>query len=627
MSFSSAIRSKRQPSLGGLLHETLKYLRDKNVESAGGSLRRLVKEYSIPKSTLAAAGNETSSLGSSGLSIAALGARISLNENDLNSAAGFVNILNTNYDSVADRISPTTLHIISGFIEIASPESLAHAATILCSIPPKQVPPQLVGHFYKASRGHPDLAIKIWRHFGGSAFPIPSGVILVSILKRLSYLEEFSTSLEIIHTIFKRYASSTRVLPREIPLERAPQVITQVIRAGATQQSLDLWTIASRQLGGPRRPFTPEQALFFGDPAMVYALVRHFMKLAEKDRRKLQGWHRAQLEGNTEHFRQVAERVYDAFAMVHGFDQTEYDAYLQADHYHVTTSIACLFAINRFIPALDALNAFFRRNEVPDNYDLGIILSALARRNSGRAVQILLEIAPARIPGFKPTPYLYNIVLHQSVLQGKMDEAARVLYHARDAGCGSLEPKALDVLVRANLRLIRSSWEADNPKQSTPNQQSSSESPTPQSSKVERDRLFERITESLRLAGRSAHTSTVRQAIETAMLIRRPKIAWEIWMLAHQSGLVGGTSRGLDHKEEEKQDFGPASAWNIAKGLWSLQKRGLLDEVRMWQMVEALGVRLPEGVREGLKNWEAEDTRQAEPLPLPASFRSKTRSI
>lgn len=624
MFFSSTLRSAQRSSLGESLQKTLKFLREKKLDSAGGSLRRLIQEYNIPKSTLAAAGNETSTLDSSGLSVAALGARIALNENDIDSVAGFTEILNIHYDSIADRISPTTLHIITSFLDLASHESLAHAATILCSIPPKQVPPRLVDQFYKASSSRPDLAVKMWHHFGGSAFPIPSGETLVSILRRLSYLEEYFTSLQIVHSIFKRYASSTRVLPPEIPLEQAPQVIAQAVRAGATQQSLDLWTIASRQLGGPRRPVTPEQALFFGDPTMVYALVRHFIKLAEKDRHKLQGWHRDQLQGNPDHFRQVAERIYDAFALVHGFDQTEYDAYLQADHYHVTTAVACLFALNRFIPALDALDTFFRRNEVPDNYDLGIILSALARRNSGRAVQILLETAPARIRGFTPTPYLYNIVLQQSLLQDKMDDAIRILYHARDAGCGSLEPKALDALVRNNLRLIKSSWEASHPKHLTPDSQDKPDSPVPHSSKVERDRLFERVTESLRLAGRKARASTVRQAIETAMQIRRPKIAWEIWMLAQETRILGGTSRGLDRKEEKKQDFGPASAYNIAKGLWSLHKRGLLDEAEMWQMVEAMGVDLPKEVREGKKTWEQKDLLEAESLPFPTSFRSKS---
>lgn len=173
MSVASAIRSTGQSPLSLALQKTLRHLQKFNVDSAGRSLRELVQEYNIPKSTLAAAGNETSSLGSSGLSIAALGAQISLNENDLENAAGFTKILNTHYDAVADRISPTTLQTVSGLIEVGSPESLSYAASILCSIPPKKVPPHLVSHFYRASRGHPDLAIKIWHHFGGVRVPDP----------------------------------------------------------------------------------------------------------------------------------------------------------------------------------------------------------------------------------------------------------------------------------------------------------------------------------------------------------------------------------------------------------------------------------------------------------------------
>ncbi|KAG8682525.1 hypothetical protein FRC08_014901 [Ceratobasidium sp. 394] len=268
----------------------------------------------------------------------------------------------------------------------------------------------------------------------------------------LSRGDKFSPIISLITTIINSNPPNAQSLPAEIPIELAPQVITFAVHAGATQQSLQLWDLARQQIGDPQTPASLAQAHFFGDPGMTYALVRHYVKLAEKKSNRLQKWHTALLKGDSQHFPKTAEQVYEAFAT--------------ADHYHISTSVACLFTLNRFTLAIDAPETLFRRREISDDEDFGIILAAPARRHPGRACQILLETAPAR----------------------RKDEALRVILHARDAGCGSLEPKSLDVILRSALRDIGSSWKAGGGQEAT------------DPIRIEQSHLFKRVIEVVNVA-------------------------------------------------------------------------------------------------------------------------------
>ncbi|KAG9077416.1 hypothetical protein FRC06_008920 [Ceratobasidium sp. 370] len=611
MSFSTTVRAARPPHLRSTLQSVLNYLRSNDVNSAGKTLRLLVDTHPVSRSALTASRLETSGNRSPALSIATLGARISLDGSELESAVEFTSFLQANAGETSS-LSPTIAHVVSGLIDIASRESLSHAANILCSMRPNLIPRELVESFYESSANHADLITKVWVHTHPHRFPSPGGEALVALLKKLQYKEEFGPIISIITSILNNNPRGAQSLPTEIPIELAPQVITFAARAGATEQALRLWNLARQQVGDPQTPASMPQAQFFGDPGMTYALVRHYIKLAEKKTNQLQKWHTALLKDNSKHFLSTAEQVYEAFATVHGFNQAQQDAYMRADHYHISTSVACLFALNRFAPAIDAFETLFRRKELLDDKDFGIILAALARRNAGRACQILLEAAPTRMPGFAPTPYLYNIVLHHSLLQGQQDEAVRVILHARDAGCGSLEPKSLDVIMRSALKDIESSW--------NPGEGQDAADP----SRIERLHLFKRIIEVLNVAQHHARPSTIRYAIQTALLVRRPIIACNIWMLAQKYRRLGNARIRPDGTVDRQKEFGLASAWGIAKGLWSAKERGVLEEARMWGMIEALGVKVPEEARESVE-WEKIAQyvvqRDGENLPLPASLR------
>ncbi|KAG9083003.1 hypothetical protein FS749_006374 [Ceratobasidium sp. UAMH 11750] len=225
---------------------------------------------------------------------------------------------------------------------------------------------------------------------------------------------------------------------------------------------------------------------------------------------------------------------------------------------------------------------------------------------------MLLEAAPARIPGFAPTPYLYNTVLHHSLLQARKDEALRVILHARDAGCGSLEPKSLDVILRSALRDIESSWKAGKGQEAA------------DPSRIEQSHLFKRVTEVLNVAQHHAWPSTVRYAIQTALLVRRPITAWHIWILAQKYRILGNRRVRPDGTVDRQKEFGRTSAWGIAQGLWSAKERGMLTEPRMWEMIEALGIKVPEKARESVE-WEKVvqevEGGEGENLTMPASFR------
>ncbi|EUC61957.1 hypothetical protein RSOL_409970, partial [Rhizoctonia solani AG-3 Rhs1AP] len=338
-----------------------------------------------------------------------------------------------------------------------------------------------------------------------------------------------------------------------------------------------------------------EQKLFYGNPRMTMALVRHFVKLSQKRADRLQGWHRALLKGNPRFFFETAKRVYSAYAAVHGFDKfnlppSKRDTTpLRASHSHVTTAVACLFELDNFTAAIDLFHTLFDLQEPVDEHDLAVILASLARRNTGRAIQILLEVAPTRIPGFRPTPHHYSIILHQSLKLRKMDEANRLLEHARAAGCGSLEPGVVDGFIRESLKDIAHSWRRGSPGSGHPL--------TPDELKKltgERLHTFARIIRTFHLIGQKANVSTVRKAIEAALKVRQPRMAWEIRMWGQNVGIFGRNYAGIsadgEKTRKEQVDEGKSSVRSISRALWSLHQRGLLNESELWFKVRALGI-------------------------------------
>ncbi|KAH7345445.1 hypothetical protein B0J17DRAFT_639910 [Rhizoctonia solani] len=570
--------SVRRSSPATALKSILETLKEHRYQSAGHNLRKLVETH---HSTMP-------------MSIAGLGARISLVNQELETAVGFVNFIETQSES--QEMSDTTFDIVSGLIDVGSPDSLSCAATVLTSISPAKLSPALVAIFYKASLDHPSLINKVWSYC--KILPNPAAVVV--LLERLVRDKHYSDAISLIGKLMKGHERNSRYLPPEIPIQFVPDLLTYGIRAGATDQCLQLYDQASRQVGAlptpeqdPRPPFTMEQKLFYGNPRMTIAFVRHFVKLSEKRPNQLQGWHRALLQGNPRFFSETAERVYSAYAAVHGFDKFDRPANerdntpVRASHSHITTAVACLFELDRFPSALDLFYTLFEIQEPPDAHDLGIILASLARRNTGRAIQILLEVAPTRIPGFRPTPHLYSIIIHQSLKLRKTDEVIRLLEHARASGCGSLDPVVLDNFIRASLKDIASSWKRGSPNSNHPL--------TSEELKVltdERLRSFVRILDAFRLLGRKANVPTVRRAIEVALEIRQPRVAWDIRMWGNSEGIFGRRYAGVseDGKKTEKQqvDEGKSSAESISRALWSLHQRGLINQNELWFKVRAL---------------------------------------
>ncbi|KAL5641689.1 hypothetical protein ACGC1H_001983 [Rhizoctonia solani] len=582
--------SIRHSSPATALKSILGYLKDHQYKSAGLGLRKLVETHHVPPSLFAEREPTMP------LSIAGLGARISLVNQELDTAAGFVTFIEAQSD--AQQMSDTTFDIVSGLIDLASPDSLSCAAAILTSISPTKLSPALATLFYRASQDHPALLRKVWSHC--KVLPNPTAVIV--LLERLVRDNLYSDAISLIGNLLKGHERDAQHLPSCIPIQLAPDLLTYGIRAGATDQCLQIYNQALRQIGvlpSPEQrshsPFTMEQKLFYGNPRMTMAFVRHFVKLSGKRPDQLQGWHRALLKGNPRFFFETAERVYSAYAAVHGFEKfilppNERDTTpLRASHSHITTAVACLFELDHFPPALDLFYTLFDLQEPLDAYDLGVILSSLARRNTGRAIQILLEVAPTRIPGFRPTPHHYSIILHQSLKLRKMDEVARLLEHARAAGCGSLDPVVVDSFIRESLKDIASSWRRGSP--------SSGHPLTPDELKAltgERLHTFARIINAFRLLGQKANVSTVRKAIEAALKVRQPRMAWEIRMWGHSVGIFGRKYAGIseDGKKTEKEqvDEGKSSVHSISRALWSLHQRGLINESELWFKVRALGI-------------------------------------
>ncbi|CAE6365635.1 unnamed protein product [Rhizoctonia solani] len=610
--------SIRQASPSVALKATLESLREHQYQSAGRSLRQIVKQHHVPSSLFA------EREATMPLSIAGLGARISLVKQEFETAVGFVKFIESQSD--AQTMSDTTFDIVSGLLDIASPTSLSCAATILTSVPPTKLSPALVGLLYKAGLDQPDIIQKVWIH----CKVLPDPAVVVVLLERLVRDKMYSDAINVLGNLLKGHDRDSEHLPSTIPIQLAPNLLTYGIRAGATDQCLQIYGQASRQVGAlpnpeerAHSPLTIEQKLFYGNPRMTIALVRHLVKLSEKRADKLQGWHRALIKGNPRFFLKNAEQIYASYAAVHGFDKfdlpvTERDtALVRASHHHITTAVACLFELDRFTPALDLFYTLFELKEPPDTHDLGIILASLARRNTGRAIQMLLDVAPVRIPGFRPTPHLYSIVIHQSLKIRKMDEAIKLLEHARGAGCGSLDPVVLDDFIRASLKDITYSWRRGSPGSNHPL--------TSDELKVmtdERLRSLARILDTFRLLGTKANVPTVRRAIEVAIEIRQARIAWDIRVWGEGVGIFGrkythtpGDGKGT----KEQADEGKSSVLSICRSLRSLHQRGLMDKSELWSKMRALGV--------GTKSVERRVDIEDEDGAVPVSLRNQVETV
>ncbi|EUC61954.1 hypothetical protein RSOL_409730, partial [Rhizoctonia solani AG-3 Rhs1AP] len=529
------------------LSTALEHLKEHKYQFAAHDLRELMKSDSpvLPAGSIPELELKTP------FAIAHLGARISLANHTLEPAAEFAKCIEAHSD--VQQMNSVTLDVVTSLLETPLTDSLSVVATILTSTPPAKISPALFDRFYQACTrrivDNPShLVHQVWLHC--NILPHPDGII--SLLKFLVLNGHFADASRLVSQLLIGHNPESEHLPAGIPMHLVSDLLAYGVRAGATEQCLQIYDQVSRIVGdlpssGQEDLGHTDHNLLYGRPHMTLVFVRHFVKLSKRGPDQLQEWQKARVGENPRYFLDMAENVYATYAAVNGFDRLDVEVRelepgsLRANS-HTGAAIICLLELGRYAPALHMFASLFDQHlelheqfiDDPDVLGLGVNPPTLL----DRVFQSLIKLVLSPFESIHASPRLYNIIIHQLTKRKQLNEAFGLLKHSGNVERGNLSPEILDTLVQARLKNIECHWNFGSyggREYLTPNDI--------ESMTILRLHGYAQIFDVFQLLGKQAKVSTVHNTIKIAQSQEHLNVARTI-------GIWGNSVGILDWKED-----------------------------------------------------------------------------
>ncbi len=108
--------------------------------------------------------------------------------------------------------------------------------------------------------------------------------------------------------------------------------------------------------------------------------------------------------------------------------------------------------VGNYAGCLEALQGILARRQIPDLFDINVILSAVAQQSPRRAAAMIEQMQEQ---GIRPDGVTFATVLNEALKQEDNALVGHIMLKARAMGHGDLTDKAIVSLLRANLSCLR----------------------------------------------------------------------------------------------------------------------------------------------------------------------------
>ncbi|KIL67869.1 hypothetical protein M378DRAFT_122067 [Amanita muscaria Koide BX008] len=260
-------------------------------------------------------------------------------------------------------------------------------------------------------------------------YPAPQGMALTWLMHHLATASK------------KTYLS--RILAAEVVesnLLLVPQFRARFIcltaSMGYSSLARELWSQYS---------FGKDKHLVIGNSALMLRMTSLYAYLIRRTNQKLQH------ANNDEQRELLASQLQDLVAFrdfVLWSYRKQHGSLKEAPHNVITSLARACFIVGKVTEGLDAFKVLLKRKELPDMYDVNVILSAIAQRHPRSAASIVKQIKER---GIQPDAVCYATVMHFAHMHNDKQLVLQMMHHLRGLDRKQLSLKSVAALIRMSL--------------------------------------------------------------------------------------------------------------------------------------------------------------------------------
>ncbi|CAK5284302.1 unnamed protein product [Mycena citricolor] len=222
--------------------------------------------------------------------------------------------------------------------------------------------------------------------------------------------------------------------------EHRPAIVSGLASQGHAIVARDLWT---RYAQAPR-----DGAAFRGHPTTMLrmvSLLQHLIR-REQESMRLAPASAYPPDDDTEpqliqDFRGILEHVLTSFAAAHEPLET-------ADHRVLTSYTRACFVTGDYVRGINVLKMMLKRREVPDVFDINVLVSAVAEHDPRTAAGLVERMANK---GLEPDRITYGTIMHHALSHGDSGLVQQMVKQIRGLRTCFLTYKSIVSLIRGSL--------------------------------------------------------------------------------------------------------------------------------------------------------------------------------
>lgn len=356
---------------------------------------------------------------------------------------GFIASIMKSQDSLKQDLEPLALELLHGSLERCSATQFKACAWLMCHLVDPHcgvvIPTQIIHLFYhRAMRvGDREAAHVFYSHTQSGRvktttnYPPPRGATLTWLMK---YLVGQKHDVHLARCLAKQVVDTSEPIPR---YDRG-HFIALTASQGFATEARALW---KRYSVGYSREFVVGNAATMIRVVSLFAQRDSWSRKMKRTgaRRVGAGYSELDEKMGTEYHRfahQVLEAFRESILPLEG-----------ANHFDLSALARGYFMLGEMGEGLRSLQVLIGRREIPDQHDMNVALSAMARQSARAASRVVNRMIDL---GLRPDQVTFGTVLHEAIEQGDEELVTEMLNRAREVGV-SLSPKTMVSVIQASV--------------------------------------------------------------------------------------------------------------------------------------------------------------------------------
>ncbi|KAF7314308.1 Golgi reassembly stacking protein 2 [Mycena kentingensis (nom. inval.)] len=218
-----------------------------------------------------------------------------------------------------------------------------------------------------------------------------------------------------------------------IAVEHRSHLVSYLASSGHAILARTLWSRFA--IGKDRNFFVGDSSLILRTLSLFQSLIHRAETLLARDPKN------EVIRGQLEDKKEFAAFILDAYIQAN-------EPLQEAPHSALSSLARCYFIAGRYMDGFETVKILLARKDLPDLYDVNIVLGAIAGHDPREAVKVLKRMKER---GLQPDGVSYGTVIHRAIERGDHALVSELAEEVRNSPAGQLTHKGMVALIRGTL--------------------------------------------------------------------------------------------------------------------------------------------------------------------------------